>query len=353
MRRDKNVRAALAVLGALVALGCDGEHAAPDADMGGLDAGPDEGMDGGTDRDSGDDRDDGGDRDDAGLPTAAPTMFREVARGGFTSPTDAVASPDGRTFYFAAFTLEGIAAIFTVPADGSAEATVRFEGAPLIYPSGLALSCDGATLYIADAVVDPEDDGKVGSILQMPVAGTTPPIPLGITTIAEPNAVSIGSDCEELIISGRTRAGEQTIFSSAIGPVDPTVVAMSGVLRAPTGLTAEESGTIYALDHLAEGENGRGSLLRIDASGTTTVASGLRLGTPGGITMTPGGGNVVIGSRRADGTAVLTVFNTSSMATTEVALPEAFVDPAGLRAARSAGVYAIVDSEGAAIYRGE
>lgn len=38
-----------------------------------------------------------------GLPTDPPKKLTKVAQGGFTSPSDAVASPDGRTFYFAAY----------------------------------------------------------------------------------------------------------------------------------------------------------------------------------------------------------------------------------------------------------
>ena len=44
-----------------------------------------------------------GSSDDKDLPTEPPTQVTQVASGGFQSPTDAVASPDGKTFYFAAY----------------------------------------------------------------------------------------------------------------------------------------------------------------------------------------------------------------------------------------------------------
>ena len=40
---------------------------------------------------------------DDGLPSDPPTSVTKVSSSGFQSPTDAVASPDGRTFYFAAW----------------------------------------------------------------------------------------------------------------------------------------------------------------------------------------------------------------------------------------------------------
>src|SRR5688572_11856099 len=69
-------------------------------------------------------RPDGGAGPDGGgeLPTTPPTAIRLVTGDGFKSPTDAVASPDGSTFYFAAFTEEvpSEAAIFRVDSGGGA-----------------------------------------------------------------------------------------------------------------------------------------------------------------------------------------------------------------------------------------
>ena len=40
------------------------------------------------------------------LPDDPPTSVTEVTTGGFQSPTDAVASPDGRMLYFAAWDMD-------------------------------------------------------------------------------------------------------------------------------------------------------------------------------------------------------------------------------------------------------
>ena len=88
----------------------------------------------------------GGDDDD--LTSDPPEEVEMVRDGGFDSPLDAVASPDGETFYFTAFTVDepAEAALFSVPAGGG-EASVLHAGLPLEDPTGLVLSCDGETLY--------------------------------------------------------------------------------------------------------------------------------------------------------------------------------------------------------------
>src|SRR5215211_2611166 len=89
---------------------------------------------------------------DDGIPFTPPQTVTKVASGGFVSPTDAVASLDGSTFYFAAYTddADRLPAIYaTASAPGSTAERLAVSD-PLEMPIGLVLSCDGATLYIAD-----------------------------------------------------------------------------------------------------------------------------------------------------------------------------------------------------------
>ncbi|HUJ60948.1 MAG TPA: hypothetical protein VLX92_20735, partial [Kofleriaceae bacterium] len=110
----------------------------------------------------------------------------------------------------------------------------------------------------------------------------------------------------------------------------------------------------WVMDHLAAGQNGEGVLFAIpsDGSAATEVASDLRMGTPGGVSLTAGGGVAVIPSVDHDGNAQLTSIVIATGEMDQLAMPD-LVDPAGLRTARRAGVFAVVDSEGGAIYRAE
>ena len=49
------------------------------------------------------------------LPSDPPKTVTMVASGGFTSPSDAVASPDGSEFYFAAYDATLSPVIFSTP----------------------------------------------------------------------------------------------------------------------------------------------------------------------------------------------------------------------------------------------
>jgi hypothetical protein len=299
---------------------------------------------------------DGGINPDGGgnLPTEPPDTFASVASEGFQSPTDAVASPDGSTFYFAAFDMEGVAAIYSVPSDGSAAPTTLYSGELLVYPSGLVLDCNGGTLFVADPVADPDGSGTPGAVYSLALSPLGELLQLEIGDYQEPNALAVSNDCASLIVSGRAASGDPAVARFPIAGGDPTVLAMGGSITAPTGVYVDGAGVVWLLDHLAEGAEGEGVLFSVDTAGTVTeVGSGFRLGTPGGVSLTAGGGTAVVGGRDAMGAAVLTAISLASGDATSIALPSTFIQPAGLRTARGAGVFVFVDSEGSAIYRGE
>jgi hypothetical protein len=95
-----------------------------------------------------------------------------------------------------------------------------------------------------------------------------------------------------------------------------------------------------------------GALWAIDSQGEATeVVSGLGLSQPAGVSLVAGGGTAVIPNHTEDGAGQLITVNIDSGEQTIV--ESAMKDPAGIRTARGAGVFAVVDSEGGAIYRAE
>jgi len=318
------------------------------------DGGPDTGHDGGASNpDTGVDA---GPRPDTGvdggvLPTTAPTTFVKQAFGNFRSPTDAVVSPDGATFYFAAFDTTGRPAIFSMSSTATpGAATAGPAGAPLEYPSGLALSCDGATLYIADPVA-----GGAGSLFSMSAGGTTAPTAITTTGLTSPNAIAMDDDCAHLVVSGRDTAGTPIVARVALAGGAATAITSGAPLVAPTGVYVDAANSVWVLDWAAESTHGRGVLFHLTPTAAPSVAaSGLHLGTPAGVTFPAGGGRAIVATRDASGAANLTIVDATSGAVTNGAFTGVTVlDPGGLRSARRAGVFAIVDTEGAAIYRGQ
>ena len=285
--------------------------------------------------------------DGTDLPTEAPTSVTMVTSGGFTSPSDAVASPDGKTFYFAAYDDLLEPAIFSTPSDGSAGATAIALGDPLANPIGLVMSCDGNDLYIADL------GHESGAILSVSSGGGTAS-DLGASAIIAPGGLAMGPDCKTLYVTGHTTDGRPALFSLPTGGGAASIVFAGLPLVSPTGLHVDDKGVAWMMDHLAAGDSGEGVLFAIpsDGSSATEVVSNLHMGTPGGVSLTAGGGTAVMPTHDAQGHAQLTTVDIATGEMSQLAIPN-MVDPAGVRTARNAGVMVVVDSEAGAIYRAQ
>ena len=282
-----------------------------------------------------------------GLPTDPPKQVSQVATGGFQSPTDAVASPDGGEFYFAAWDMNGVASIFSTSSKPGSTPSAIASDEPLEVPIGLVMSCDGSTLYIADM------GGESGAILSLSTMGGTP-TDLGATSIVRPGGLAMSHDCKTLYATGMTADLQPALFTMPVAGGAASIVWMGPPLVSPTGVHVDEKGVAWVMDHLAPGQNGDGVLFAIpsDGSAANEVVSDLRIGTPGGVSLVAGGGTAVIPTKDHDGNSQLTSVVIATGAISHLATPD-LLDPAGLRTARQAGVFALVDSEGGAIYRAE
>ena len=279
-----------------------------------------------------------------GPPSDPPTSVTRVAQGGFHAPTDAVASLKGDQFFFGALNDADEGAVFRTSSTPGSSPEAIATGFTL--PSGLVMSCDGDTLYVTDL------GGDDGGLFAVPTAGGAPTT-LGVSGIGSPRGIAMGPDCETLYITGRS--GEApALFAVATSGGEARVILQGEPLVAPTGLHVDDDGVAWVMDHLAVGPNGEGVLFSIpsEGGGATVVASNLRMGTPGGVSLTAGGGNAIMPTRDGAGRGQLTAVNIASGEVTQIPAAD-MIDPAGLRTAREAGVFAVVDSEGGAIYRAE
>lgn len=281
--------------------------------------------------------------DDDGLPTDPPTTITRVAHGGFTAPTDAVASPDGATFYFAARDGAGAPAIFGVASTPASQARALVTGAPLTAPTGLVLSCDGATLYVADPA----------GVFALSTAGGAL-TPVAAAGVARPLGLAMGPDCATLFATGRTDDDAPALFAIPAAGGDVRIVHRGGPLVSPTGLHVDPVGVSWVMDAAAEAAGGTGVLFAVAEDGRTVtpVLGGLDMGTPGGVSLVAGGGTAVIPTRDALGKGQLTTVVIATGELQQVPAPEV-LEPAGIRTARAAGVFALVDAAGDAIYRAE
>lgn len=281
------------------------------------------------------------------LPSDPPNHVERVAMGGFSSPMDAVASLDGKTFYFSAFDDLKQPALFEVESKAGASAHALAAGDPLEAPHGLVLSCDGKTLFAADI------GGDSGAIYAIGTAGGSL-TDLGVTGMLRPAALAMGPDCKTLFITGRTTDWAPALFKMPLTGGEASPVWIGDPLVSPTGLHVDDMGVAWVMDHRAAGADGEGVLFAIpsDGSAANEVISNLEMGTLGGVSLTAGGGVAVMPTLDADGHGQLTSVEIASGEKQQLATPD-IIDPAGLRTARKAAVFAVVDSEGGAIYRAE
>ncbi|HUJ63166.1 MAG TPA: hypothetical protein VLX92_31930, partial [Kofleriaceae bacterium] len=171
------------------------------------------------------------------LPTAPPKTVTMVAQGGFTSPSDAVASPNGKDFYFAAYDANLLPAIFhTSSSPGGAIDELAMDD-PLEAPIGLVMSCDGKTIYVADL------GGDSGAVLSVSTGGGGAN-DLGATGIVRPGGLAMGPDCKTLYMTGLTDDGTFTpaLFTMPVTGGGATIVYSGAPLVSPTGLHVDDQG---------------------------------------------------------------------------------------------------------------
>ena len=246
-----------------------------------------------------------------------PTEVSMVASEGFDAPLDAVASPDGSIFYFTAFTLddEPRAAVFSVAANGGPVSQLH-AGAPLAYPSGLVLSCDGVQLIVSDKSessddddVEVEDAGKLYSIDVTTGVLTV----LDAAGIDDPGGLALSNDCQTLYISGAKQDGTPALFRMPIAGGAVEVVFEGSPLVSPTGMYVDDDQIAWVLDQF--GADGSGTLYAITQTGDiSTVVEGLAIGTPGGCSLNSAGDTAFVPTQNELGVTQLTIV---SLATVE------------------------------------
>jgi len=284
------------------------------------------------------------------LPDTAPERVTLVTSDGFERPGDAVSTPDGETFVFTAFALDEdrSPSVFRVPSAGGS-VTPLHTGDPLAYPTGLVMSCDGDRVYVADQGLPETDAG--GAIYTLSVDGGAPAA-LSADGILRPSGLALSVDCDTLYVTGWNDAGQPAVFTVPADGGAATELYGGAPLASPTGVHVDADSVAWVMEHSAGGE-GLGALYAINASGELNeVVTGLRIGSPGGVSLAAGGDTAVIPTVDGEGNAQLVTIRISTGETIVVDTPE-LIEPAGIRTAREAGVFALVDSEGGAIYRAE
>lgn len=284
------------------------------------------------------------------LPKGAPTTLERIADDGFTNAGAVAVSPDGETFYVSAYGEDNAPTIFALDV-ASQHLEAVHAGAPLLYPSDIATSCDGETLYVADMGVQAgaydiggsekaEQQPRKGGIYSLRIdAGV--PHQLAANGIARAAGVVVSTGCDTLYVGGWTDAGVPAVFRVPTTGGNVTVVHEGAPLVSPAGIHVDADGVAWVMDHGARGKDGEGSLFAIDGAGKVSqVLSGVGMGRIGGVSLVPGGETAVIPASNGEGKSYLLTANTKTGVRADVDAPD-LRHPTGVAAARNAAVMAV------------
>jgi sugar lactone lactonase YvrE len=265
--------------------------------------------------------------------------------------------------YFVAMTADG-AAVFSVGVNenGTPGTLTRLAvGDRLSMPTGLTVSTDGTTLYIADPGSElvtgtpPNQTRTLGFIFSMPIGGGA----LTSLAAAEGTApkslelVTSGSD-DVIYFTGRDPAnGRPTLWRMPAdgsskelvtqGSGDPDSVAAE--LMDPSALVVTQSGVVYVSDSL--GAEGLAGILKVEAGAVSRLVNGLRLGYPAGIALDLAEKTLFVSGHKPDKSAAVYAIDLTTGTSTiaDIDLGDS-TESGGLRRARNADIFGWADSDG-------
>ena len=194
----------------------------------------------------------------AGAATATPARANAARDKGYLSPLAVAPSPDGRTLYVAEATGRRVAVV-----DLAAGKVTRKIALPA-EPGGLAVSPDGARLYVTAAAAD----GAV-HVVDPRAAKVLASLPAGHT----PVAVAVGKDGSKLYVCNR--------FDNDVSVLDVAAgkeIRRVPVLREPVAVAATPDGKyVVVANHLprgrADGEYAAAGVSVIDAATDRVIAT--------------------------------------------------------------------------------
>jgi hypothetical protein len=272
-------------------------------------------------------------------------------------PFDATPDVKGDAVYIAGLDKQGNPVIASAKLDGSAAASkVLSSGAPLVAPLNIAISTDGATLYIADPGAE-DATGKVGRIFKMANdGGTLAPITNADGYRARGLEALSVENKDVIYFAGTDPTGVAGIFkvpADDSAPVD--VVAKGAPFQDPSGVAVNANGDVFACDTVQDSDR-LGIVVSVIGGNVKPLLSGLLPGFPCGVALLEGEKALLVSSRdpvkKTD--AVLTIDLSTNMTTSFSMGVDTFVEAAGLHRAKQAGnTFAWADSlaNGGTVFR--
>ncbi len=250
---------------------------------------------------------------------------------GLRAPSDAVPSPDGTTLYFTSIDTDGKGAVYKVPCAGGTPSKLETGFSS---PVALAVSTDGATLYVADIGYDNGTDATADGVIYTVASAGGAKAALDSTKGYRPRALDVASDAgaDAVYFSGNDKtSGAAGVFKWKGGMT--TAVVMTG-LSEPSGLAVATGGDIYVAD---VGKTWS-SIKKISGGAAADWVGGLKLGYPAGVAVSADGSKVwASATDPATGHMVLLEMASSGQSMGVFDSGKDDADPAGLHRAHTVG----------------
>jgi len=253
-----------------------------------------------------------------------------------SAPYDAAPSADGQTIYFTASGTQG-AAVYKAAASGG-KAAVLFAGAPLVFPSALAITEDDKTLFVSDPAAE-QDTGPLGGIYAVALPSGAPALVAGSSGFLAAGLAVAGA---KLYVAGTSPDGVAGLYAADVAGGSLAAVATGPAFADPSGIAVRSADEIY----VADGGNGSARIVRVAGGKSTVVLSDLAVGYPAGLALSPDESSLYVSALdpQAGGDTVLRFDLASSHVDSTSAGIDQFVDAAGLHRAANAPVYAWADT---------
>lgn len=215
-----------------------------------------------------------------GLGNGLVRSITPAIRAGASHPLDSTPDRSGRMLYFTARGPHG-PAVFRVPAAGG-RASVVVAGAPLVRPRGIAMLPDGSALVVADPGAGTLFRVSIGGRRISPIQGSAGTVPQDLDIVRQAGRQWVYFTGLWLV-KGKTFSSKRPalLLLPASGAPRPAVVYDGPVLENPDGVAVSPAGVAYVTDH------GNGRILAIRHGAVSTVLSGVHLGRPAGIALSP------------------------------------------------------------------
>jgi sugar lactone lactonase YvrE len=268
---------------------------------------------------------------------ALPTL----AGGDLADFRDSTPDPGATGIYFTAIGPTG-PGVFRVPAAGGA-ASVVFTGAPFVDPTGIAISNDGQTLYVADpkAYAGPR---RLGSIFALSVTGQRP-LPVDGAQGWAAHGLDLSPGGDVLYFTGRSpETRNRGVYRlPATGAPAPETLLEDDAIGVPDSVTASRAGVLYFTSRRED--SGHGGVYRLERRAVTRIVDLIRPGAPAGLALTMDESALLVSSLQPyrNRAQVLVVNLDSLEIRAETRVIGVNSHPGGLHRARNSDLFSWID----------